>query len=270
VTSCFLSYTAVDPSDFTTTNPSSTSTSLSSATSTTFPSKHVLPIALGTVLGVFGLLLVALAAWCCRRQKRRPVSEAWTVASHPHPGSPQMTSTMTAPPIHDSTYANNVAYYPHAEGWSPDPRFGPLMPNVGGADEYNAWANAILNTTTPRPHSQSVHRNAPMMYQPNRLSTITETSTPPIGGASPLAHSPASQETDIYYDAEEGGPEHPTSLPSISENRTGPSSYPTQKPHLRRDSRDVATRSQQVYVSTSGVADSSAYRNRPPAYTTNS
>jgi hypothetical protein len=238
----------------------------------------VLPIALGTVLGVLGLLIIALAVWFCRRRQKRPVSEAWTVAGHSYPGSSQITSTVTSPRstvrLDDSIYANNPAYYQPAEGWRSDPQYGnmdgptappPIPMSNNSVQVYNSWADTMLNAPA-RPQPQSVRRSAAIIYQPNRLSTITEKSTPPIGGGSSLANSPASQPTDIYHDTEEGGSDRRTSLPSVNDSRSGPSAYPTQQPHLRRDSRNVATGSQQSSVSTSSVA-SPALRVRPPAYT---
>jgi len=278
---------------------SSTIATTSGSTSSTplgaSPSTHVLPIALGTILGVLGLLIIALAVWFCHRRQKRPASEAWTVAGHSYPGSPQMTSTVTSPrstirtAIDDSFYANNPAYYSPTDGsgspqyaninttTAPRPRppagaFLPPQPSGtaihdpnGGSQGYNLWAGAMPNPPQP-PQPQPVRRSAAIVYQPNRLSTITEKSTPPIGGGSPLASSPASNQTEIYHDAEEGNSDFGPSLPNVNENRSGPS---TQQPRLRRDPRDVTTRLQQGSASTGAVADGRAYPRRPPAYTPN-
>ena len=273
--------------------------SASGATSGASPSSHVLPIALGTVLGVLGLLIVVLAAWFYRRRQKRPVSEAWTVAGHSYPGSPQMTNTMTTPrstvrsAIDDSIYANNPAYYPPADGWGPESQYGitdihapathppmPMPPVNGGSLSYTTPVNNATNGYYPwtdmtpnapaqqQPQPHAFHPSAAILYQPgNRLSTITEKSTPPIGGGSSLANSPASQQTDMYFDADEDGSDRRTSPPIVNDNRSGPLTYQIRQPHLRRDSRDVATTSQQGSDSTRSAADGPAYRPRPPAYT---
>ena len=237
--------------------------------------------------------------WFCYRRQRRPVSEAWSVAGHPYPGSSQISSSMTSPRsttrlADDSVYANNPAYYPPADGWGVESQYGNMnmnprrptripvpMPPAGasllpqsrnatmlynnGSQGYNSWAEAMPHAPSP-PQSQSSRHSSAFVPQLNRLSTITEKSTPPLGGGTPLGNSPASQPGDIYYDAEENGSNRHTSRPtSITDNRSGPS---TQQPHLRRDPRDIALRSQQGLVSTgAGSGDNLAYHRRPPAYT---
>lgn len=306
-----LIYTVLDPGDLTssstltTTSKSSTTTTTNTTTArstqgTTFaasPSAHVLPIALGTVLGLLGLLIIALAMWCCRRQKKRPVSEAWTVAGHSYFASPQMTSIIASPrstarlAVDDSVYANNPAYYPATDGWGFDPQYGNInvptapppvamppahtsqsrsstMPNPNDTEGYNSLPETQLNVP-PQVQPQFARRNPAIVYDSelSRLSTITEKSTPPLGGSPSLANFPAEQQTDtgsIYYDAEENGSENRTSPSVIIDGRSGPSGYPIHQPHIWRD---VATRSQQGLRSTRSFADSPISRKRPPTYT---
>jgi len=232
-----------------------------------------------------GLLIIVLAIWFFRRRQRRPVSEAWTVAGHSYPGSPQMTSAMSSPrgtvPLtsDDSVYANGPAYYPPVNSWDfpqygniynssiPAPLGGTLMVSQPRSSIHsgtqNSWTGPIPSSTSP----QSPHHSPITAYQASRLSTITETSTPRVGGGSPLANSPASQQTDIYHDAEEGGTDRRSSLPSVSENWSGASLHLTQQPHLRKDPRDVAARSPLGPASPGGIVVGPPNQTSPPVYT---
>ncbi|GLB34397.1 hypothetical protein LshimejAT787_0112810 [Lyophyllum shimeji] len=240
-----LIYTVLDPEDSTslssptssapdpsstssstkTQDPSSTSPANDAATSnpsgTSSSSSHVVAIALGTVLGVCALLIVAIGVWFCNRRRKRPTSEAWTVAGTPYPGSPQIGQTMTDAPSSTFSggssyaYTDANAYQPYDSGWSsphyatPGPIPGAMAPATAAALAQHPYATASpvvqedKGDTWQGTTAQISQRymRSPNRYQPNTLSTITETSTPPLGGGTPLAHSPSSYATDIGSDA---------------------------------------------------------------------
>ncbi|RDB19845.1 hypothetical protein Hypma_013131 [Hypsizygus marmoreus] len=246
-----LIYTALDPSDTasSTTSASSattitqTSTTTSRTSTTTSPSASassssedssstpVLPIALGTVLGVLGLLIIAFAIFFCNRRRKRPISEAWTVAGHPYPGSPQMTtSAVPTSPIgsNGGNYPSALDYSQSGSSWSsPRNSYTSLSPIPGAMAPATAAALASSQAnrsdggewqgTTSQIAQQ--YMRSPNRYQSNTLSTITETSTPPLGARSPLAHSPSSHQTELS----QGNGSAP-SLPS--ETRVNSSSHP--------------------------------------------
>ncbi|KAF8076981.1 hypothetical protein FPV67DRAFT_1715941 [Lyophyllum atratum] len=256
-----LIYTALDPEDLTTSSsptlgpsstsprfqPSSTSSGNPAATSGASgnsSSSHVLPIALGTALGVLALLIVALGIWFCNRRRRRPTSEAWTVAGTPYPGSPQMGPSMSTAPSSSMNGGNNYAYagvyQPYDNNdWStphyvtPGPIPGAMAPATA-ASYAHPYATATptrdddTGSTWQGTTSQIAQQymRSPNRYQPNTLSTITETSTPPLGGGTPLAHSPSSYPTDIGSDNSAHGNSGPSETrapryPAFVSEKTG-------------------------------------------------
>ncbi|KAF9463646.1 hypothetical protein BDZ94DRAFT_1258190 [Collybia nuda] len=246
-----LIYTQLDPEDTATTSTSSTlppTSASSSSTSESSPppastssaatsssSKRVLSIALGTVLGVLALLIIAAGFWFCARRRRRPVSEAWTVPGHPYPSNSEMTAApMTG--LNGAANYYNQPYNPYGYGPGgptavPVPGMAPIphpyanatgvMYDQGPQQGYNPWP-------APMPNVPQQQLRAPNRYQPNTLSTITENSTPPVGGGTPLAHSPSSPGTEIYHSAA-------SSLPSGSPyaNASGELARPSEKPMTR-------------------------------------
>ena len=169
-----LSVTVLDPSDTTFTTvtsilPSSvTTTAYSNATTSAGAnakrvSSHVRPIALGTVLGVFGLAIIALALWFCARPRKRPTSEAWTVPSHSYPASHHSATSLPST-------AAIITPYPieHHRRYSPTP------PPPG--TRYPAGPPALAHRYNRAPNRFS-SPNTLASYQPNTLSTITETSS---------------------------------------------------------------------------------------------
>jgi hypothetical protein len=143
-------------------------------------SSHVRPIALGTVLGVFGLAIIALALWFCARPRKRPTSEAWTVPSYPYPASPHSTA------ISLPSTAAIITPYPidhHPSNLSRESRYYRPMPPAPGAT-YPAGEQPWQGTTAQiaqrynrAPNRFSSPPNTLASYQPNTLSTITETSS---------------------------------------------------------------------------------------------
>ncbi|KAF5369706.1 hypothetical protein D9615_010177 [Tricholomella constricta] len=267
-----LIYTALDPEDLTTSSspssptpgPSSTSSSQSSATSTsstttsdaatttssTTPedsSSHVLPIVLGTIFGALAVLIIAAGIWFCKRRRRRPTSEAWTVAGIPYTGSHTAPPMSMAPDGGGLNGGNDYAYtglhQPYDNNWrSQDygtatigPIPGAMAPATAAAlahpyasatpvsdGDKEGGGDAWQGTTA---QIAARYMRSPNRYQPNTLSTITETSTPPLGGGTPLAHSPSSYPGDLGNDTSAHGDSASTERgPSLlmSENRGPP------------------------------------------------
>lgn len=264
-----LIFTALDPEDLTTSSPptsptpvpsssntstqsqrSSSTSSVSAATTSNASdtsSSHVLPIALGTAMGVLALAIIAVGIWFCTRRKRRPTSEAWTVAGTPYPGSPQMGQTMSDAPASTFNGGSDYAYagvdQASDNSWSsphyasPGPIPGAMSPATAATlahpyatatpvrEEYKGDPDIWQGTTA---QIAQRYMRSPNRYQPNTLSTITETSTPPLGAGTPLAHSPASYPTDIGSDVSVQGN---GSDPSQSRGPPFPSPEKTGYPH---------------------------------------
>ncbi|KAG5354006.1 hypothetical protein J132_00755 [Termitomyces sp. J132] len=230
-----LVYTALDSSDITTSASASSTTSTpgstqvvpnsssSSATSAAAASTstsvdasksasiHVLPIALGTVLGVLALLLILLGIWFCIRRKRRPVSEAWTVPGTPYPGSPPVAPMMSSAPgreINGGDYVYTDVNQSYNNSWGGGPGSS-VIPGAMSPAMATAYAHSYASTppTTDQPKddgwqgttAQIAQRymRSPSRYQPTTLSTITETS--PQG--SPLANSTGSYAGNLSNDS---------------------------------------------------------------------
>lgn len=230
-----LIYTVLDPADLGSSSVSSLSptpvptttgrilaSQVPSQTSTS-TKKHVLPIALGTVLGVLGLLFIAAAFWFCCKPRKRPPSEAWTVQGPPSstiPSTPQMTGSSSSP-ITPGQYTPSNQRYPGPQSsqtaWQ-NPRYGFVgmpLPAVVGHQSYDP------NYPQQGDMNDPSNMRAPNRYQhgANTLSTITEKSTPQHReGQVPLANSnsPASLNTDLAYYTPQTGSEMGSELRSNS------------------------------------------------------
>ncbi|KXN84947.1 hypothetical protein AN958_11889 [Leucoagaricus sp. SymC.cos] len=199
-------------------------------------SSHVLPIALGTVLGALGLFIIAIALWFCCRGRKRPKSEAWTVA-----GASLQTTSPPSGPLSPKQPAAQTMYtgYPSQQPYGANPSASaswsgssPQMSTVSGvplmanaqphaysnqqpqtysnhkqpSQDFNPWSGftqAQQQQQQPNPYlqHQSSFQQAPF-YAPTTLSTITERSTPGTMNSNrlPLGASPASYPSaDLSY-----------------------------------------------------------------------
>ena len=187
-------------------SPSPTSTlqgpilASSTAGATPYPkskSKPVVAIALGSLFGVLGLLLIVGGLWYLFQRRKRPVSEAWTVD-----GAPSMSSIGP-----DGTHKNENWSAEQLYGYSAQP--GKLWPHY-----ENARMPAPPVPSQPYYHggyqndisSHITTGRTPNRYEPGyALSTITEVSTPQIGeGRTPQANSPASYQSELEYYTAQG------------------------------------------------------------------
>lgn len=224
-----ISYTVLDSSTSSlTTTGRTVASSTPSSGSTPKPSTRILPIALGTVLGVIGLLIIVNLFWFFCRRRRRPVSEAWTVEGHP--STPQMTSPSATQ--YTGSYANPYASVTAtaAQRTMQDPRFGRTGPAYTGSDrpphQNTRWFSQ-QNQWGRSPDNRAPNR---LVNQPNTLSTITEKSTPTYAeGRTPLASSPASHQTELGYQspAQVEGSDRMSSVGS--DGRPGSSYYGPQR-----------------------------------------
>lgn len=149
-----------------------------------------------------------MVLWFYCRRRKRPVSEAWTVPGHPYSSNPEMNVAPVAGPNGASNYYGQPynPSYPSDNGWGAS-QYGygasgpPSAPPPGAMSVVGATslAHSYTSATGVAPMPQQIR--APNRYQPNTLSTITETSTPTVGGTTPLAYSPSSIGTEIYHDA---------------------------------------------------------------------
>ncbi|KAG6832339.1 hypothetical protein H0H87_001980 [Tephrocybe sp. NHM501043] len=249
-----LVYTALDPEDLTTsTSASSTSasssgtqtlssTSGSSSSSTTSAGiatastsvdsskslSHVLPIALGSVFGALALLLILLAIWFCHRRRRRPASEAWTVAGTPYSG-PSPGNVPGQPMYQASDYTYTGLNQPYDNSWERRPGLGPI-PGAMSPTTAAALAHPYANATPVMDEAKDDgwqgtttqiaqrYMRSPNRYQPNTLSTITETSTP---HGTPLAYSPNSIPVDLAAENMAPVPNQDNRQPPFPVLRTG-------------------------------------------------
>ncbi|KDR84488.1 hypothetical protein GALMADRAFT_133773 [Galerina marginata CBS 339.88] len=177
----------------------SSTTNPTSSLSTSSSSKHIIPVALGTILGILGVFLLMIGMWFFFRRRRRPVSEAWTFGS----GS----NANGGPPPNANGYRN--AGQPFTQGHA----HGYLMEQTSQGTWQNSRYGFIgmpppaIPFASPPPGAyhdpSSPQSRAPNRYQPGyTLSTITEKSTPKMadGTRTPLAaHSPASGQSEIGY-----------------------------------------------------------------------
>ncbi|KAG6898346.1 hypothetical protein C0992_009021 [Termitomyces sp. T32_za158] len=218
-----LVFTALDPSDVTSSasassaastlsstqaisiSSSSSTAAVAAATSASVDesnSTHVVPIALGTVFGVLALLLIILGIWFWLRRKRRPVSEAWSVPGTPYPGSPPVSAVKSNVPLIEasgSEYAPAGIHPAYDNSWGGGAALG-LIPGAMSPAVAASYAQSYGTAAPTTDHPQDDgwqgttaqiaqrYMRSPNRYQPNTLSTITETS--PQG--SPLANSPGS------------------------------------------------------------------------------
>ena len=274
-----------------TTSSAGGASSTTSGSSSSSNSKLVLPIALGVGLGMLGLSIIGITIWfCSRRRDKRPPSEAW-LRSNSHAGSPQMSNSFTTSP-RSTAYENPAypAYYlpadgqgverqygdmnPHTAAHLPAPRpqvsnasFGSqgrnvAMPNNNANQGYNPWTAEPLRHAQfpPHPQVESVRHSGAFPSVPSQQSSSTQLSTAQTSGGLLLSNSPASRQTDLYYDIDEGGSDRRTSPPTsiVAGSRPGPSTYPTQQPY--QDPMDAALRLQESLVTKANIKD-------PPAYT---
>lgn len=241
------------------TSPTQNIVSATSASDTSSSSNHVLPIALGTVLGSLGLLVIAVLLWFFCKGRKRPKSEAWTIAG----GSPKKESPPTGPlsphqpPTHPM-YPSHQPMYPSYQ----QPYNAGLNPSWSGPTPQMSTANSPL-ATNPH-HNAYMNSNPPMQdfnpyigfvpppipphqdpyaqqqtfsshYAPTTLSTITERSTPGTLGSSrtPLAASPASfPSADLSYYTPPQDPGHAARLSHNGDIPMGTPAAAYQHPHM--------------------------------------
>jgi len=186
-------------------SPSSTATGriVASATSSTDNSaalrKKRIAIALGTIFGVLGLLLIIGSIWFCYFSRRgRPTSEAWTIDGPPYDANSPATNGNGNEQRHTQS--------PWVPGYQPH---GYPMEQMADGTWRNAQFGFVGNIPPPpitslQPaqqayyaqneyHDQNAGSRAPNRYVPGyTLSTITEKSTPQVGAYSPpLPNSPS-------------------------------------------------------------------------------
>lgn len=202
---------------------SSTANAADSPNNEPSKSKSVLAVTLGTILGILGLLVIIAFIWYFCRKRRRPLSEAWTVASSslPSPGgaTPRTKSRWYSKGTNPAHGAGG--YYmtqSSTHGAWQNPQYGyvgmPPPPLPAGYQhyahqyqdqEYQYYAqNGGIQVMAPS------YSRAPNRYQPGyTLSTITEKSTPRAGeNRSPLAPTPASIPSELgssTYNGSAGG-----------------------------------------------------------------
>ncbi|KAJ3570642.1 hypothetical protein NP233_g4263 [Leucocoprinus birnbaumii] len=203
----------------------------SSGSSSSSTSNHVLPIALGTVLGALGIFIVGVAVWFCCRSRKRPKSEAWTVAGASVHESVLPSPKGPLPPRHQNSSQTQMMYdygnqQPH-DGVSSSNLSGswsgstPQMSAVGvpvmthtqtpsthtvhtqPSQDFNPWAGFTRTThqqqqvpyaqpQVPYGQQQPDYQASPY-YAATTLSTITERSAPgTMNSRSPMGTSPAS------------------------------------------------------------------------------
>lgn len=244
-----LSSASLSSSSFTT-DPSSSpfSTTLGAALSTntsnsSSSSNHVLPIALGTILGALGLLIICMAAWLCFRRKRRSKSEAWTNA-----GTSLHDSTSPLPPQQSTAFqANGHQQHPQGVGipytngsWSSNKQqmsevevrsiAQSLLNQRDGRlsqQDFNPWIDLAYQQQQQVPYQQQLPYDHPVyhppFYSPRSLSTITEKSTPGTMNSNrlplPVASSPASRPSAelSYYSPPSGTSGNGIQLPYVSD-----------------------------------------------------
>ena len=193
----------------------------STASATSSPlssSKSVVAIALGSVFGVLGLLIILIGGWYLFRRRKRPNSEAWTIG-----GASNTTSSMSRNPS-VSAVGPNVS--DKSGNWTAEQLYYNGY-HMNQSDDGKSWHNPRYEYVgMPAPPIPSYHRGGyqndislrtPMhqhqmtgrtsnRYEPGcALSTITERSTPQMGeGRTPLGNSPASYQSDLEYYTAQG------------------------------------------------------------------
>ncbi|KAF8967542.1 hypothetical protein BDZ97DRAFT_1755965 [Flammula alnicola] len=168
---------------------------------------HILPIVLGSLFGVLGLIVIVLALLYFRRRKR-PVSEAWTVAGMRY-SSPTSGGPANTPPMTNVTNSHWNAAQSYPQGY-------PMEQTQQGAWQNSRYGYVGMPAPAipPQPYNGAYHGGyaydqdpqtmaprAPNRYQPGyTLSTITEKSTPRMAETNAsLANSPASLQSDLGY-----------------------------------------------------------------------
>ncbi|CAA7269825.1 unnamed protein product [Cyclocybe aegerita] len=191
----------------TTTDRVIASSTAGQTTETSSSSKPALPIALGTVLGLLGLLLIFLAFWFFFRKRRRPMSEAWTVSGSSVAGRAPPPPPGTAAAYWNATTGNQgYAMRQAGDGTWQNTRYGhvgmapppmPPQPMYG----YNAYPYGAPQMSGAPSAYHPPQGHAPNRYLPgDTLSTITERSTPQMSeGRTPLVNSPASLQSELGY-----------------------------------------------------------------------
>ena len=221
----YTTVTNVSSSTSSSLSPTSSSSTLptpiiasSTASATSFPtpkSRSVLAIALGSLFGVLGLLIISSGVWYLFRRRKRPKSEAWTLG-----GASNTTSSISrnhslsgvGPNVSDKNgnwsaeqLYNNGYQFNDGKSWH-DPRYDYVgMPPPPFPSYHNrGYQNDLSSHTAMRQHQMT--GRASNRYEPGcALSTITERSTPQIGeGRTPLGNSPASYQSDLEYYSAQG------------------------------------------------------------------
>ncbi|KAH9483673.1 hypothetical protein JR316_0003143 [Psilocybe cubensis] len=217
-----LIYTNTDPATPSSASglPSTTDRVIASSTSSpnsgSSKSKNVVPVVLGTIFGILGLLLLLLAVWFYFRNKRkkRPISE-WTVDGtaysgaggdsgpngryvYPTPSHPQGKAGYDL--SHSGGYYRNGYGYENGNGNGNGHGHGyPMEQTQQGTFQNTRYAHVGMPAPSIPAHDIGMTMS-PGRYKPgDALSTITEKSTPSRmgdGGArTPVgvgAYSPAS------------------------------------------------------------------------------
>ncbi|PPR04849.1 hypothetical protein CVT24_007237 [Panaeolus cyanescens] len=173
-------------------------------------SKPVLAVTIGTILGILGLLVIIAFIWYFCRKRRRPLSEAWTVASSSlsSPGGAGSRTKSRWSSFKGSKSAHGAAGYymtqSSAHGAWQNPQYGfvgmppPPLPS-GYAYQYPDQQHQYYTQDGGIQVVAPPYNRAPNRYQPGyTLSTITEKSTPQMGeNRTPLAPTPASIPSEL-------------------------------------------------------------------------
>jgi len=221
--------------------------STASATSSPKPkSKSIVAIALGSIFGVLGLLIILIGGWYLFRRRKRPNSEAWTIdgAASNTTSSVSRNPSVSAvgPNVSDKTgnpswNAEQLYYNGYHMNQSDDgkswhnPRYEYVgMPAPPIPSYHRGHQNDISSRTAMHQHQMAGRTSN--RYEPGcALSTITERSTPQMGGEgrTPLGNSPVSYQSDLeYYTAQ--GSEASYNVSRLQQEQQPPTQrYPSQR-----------------------------------------
>ena len=246
----YNSYTTVtNASSSTSSSPLPTSTlpvvASSTASATSSPisnSDSIVAIALGSVFGVLGLVIIICGLWYLFRRRKRPNSEARTLGGASRASSLSKNPSMfavgpntldkhgswSAEQLYNSGYHMNQSN--DGRSWH-NPRYDYVgMPAPPILPYHRGYQNDI-NSHTPI-HQLHMAGRAANRYEPGcALSTITERSTPQMGeGRTPLANSPASYQSDLeYYTAQGSEASYSVSRPQQEPPSPNIQRYPSQR-----------------------------------------
>ncbi|EAU82559.2 hypothetical protein CC1G_12139 [Coprinopsis cinerea okayama7 len=252
--------TAVDPSSI------QTSTLSSSSSISSFPTSGPIPttpdpssvrrthIVVGTVLGCLGLLIVALFIWFCARRRKRPRSEAWTIASGSRSTMPPISKPTRPQPMYlDPTKFPTPTLYPvsevdnplweeqhyrygfptgHATSSTSPPASPPMASHFSGGAGLAGIGSKSVSPTTPR------------YLHGNTLSTIVENS-PATAGTSSLPRTPATADSrELRYPADGINGEK---TPSTLSDSSGRVRTMTSRPSIKNISSPLGRRDHSLY-----------------------